>query len=327
MSIDFILPWVDSSDKEWKKSFLMNHPSTDSSIDFSEKRYRDNGLLKYWFRSVEKYAPWVNKIFFVTCGQIPEWLDTTNPKLVLINHKDYIPQDKLPVFSSHPIELYMHKIPGLSENFVYFNDDIFINSSITPEDFFVNGIAKDYAVMNALSVSSIGHILFNNILQINKNFDKKIVLKENFFKWFSFKYSTGLIRNILLKPWPHFTGFVDPHCAMPYTKSLLDEVWQNCQEVLELSSSHKFRSNEDVNQFLFRYWRLCKGDFIPCNLEKLTFYYDIMNDEKTLIDVIKNHSVKQVIINDNDVENYDEKISKIREVFESEYSEKSSFEK
>lgn len=92
----------------------------------SVNRYRDWGLLPYWFRAAEKFTPWVNKIYFVTWGHIPSFLNTDNEKLRIINHKDYIPEEYLPTFSSHVIEANLHRIPSLSEHFVYFNDDTFI---------------------------------------------------------------------------------------------------------------------------------------------------------------------------------------------------------
>ena len=96
MKIDFVLIWVDGSDRDWltekqkyegKRSESSAGKETD--IDDELNRYRDWDNLKYWFRSIEKNAPWVNKIYFVTCGQTPSWLNTGNDKLVLINHKDY----------------------------------------------------------------------------------------------------------------------------------------------------------------------------------------------------------------------------------------------
>ena len=96
--IDFVLPWVDGADPKWlaeKRKWegagaAMARGDEDANADC---RYRDCGLLKYWFRAVEKFAPWVNRVFFVTCGQKPDWLDESNPKLRLVNHADYIPAD------------------------------------------------------------------------------------------------------------------------------------------------------------------------------------------------------------------------------------------
>ena len=113
--IDFVIPWVDGSDREWQKE--KQRYSGNLAQDDRDIRFRDWGMLKYWFRGVEKYAPWVNNIYFVTCGHLPSWLNTSHPKLKIIRHSDYMPADYLPTFSSHPIELNMHRIKDLSEYF------------------------------------------------------------------------------------------------------------------------------------------------------------------------------------------------------------------
>ena len=143
--IDFVIPWVDGSDPEWLKernavsSDIGKSVSSeggcgsdslkngDSIEDNSGARYYSWDNLQYWFRGVEKFAPWVNKIHFVTWGHIPPWMNTDAPKLHIVNHKDYIPEQFLPTFNSNTIELNFHRIEGLSEKFVYFNDDTFIS--------------------------------------------------------------------------------------------------------------------------------------------------------------------------------------------------------
>ena len=130
MDIDFVIPWVDGSDLEWRKSKNKYSGKIDEPVDITDARYRDWDILKYWFRGVEKYAPWVHKIYFVTCGQKPDWLNENHDKLVLVNHEDYIPHEYLPTFSANPIELNFHRIKNLSEHFVYFNDDTFIINKI-----------------------------------------------------------------------------------------------------------------------------------------------------------------------------------------------------
>lgn len=136
MDIDFVIPWVDGSDPEWRKSKNKYSGKIDEPVDITDARYRDWDILKYWFRGVEKYAPWVHKIYFVTCGQKPDWLNENHEKLILVNHEDYIPREYLPTFSANPIELNFHRIKNLSEHFVYFNDDVFITSKVEPEVFF-----------------------------------------------------------------------------------------------------------------------------------------------------------------------------------------------
>lgn len=132
--IDFVIIWVDGNDKQWQAEKAKYDGKTVTNAN-SEVRFRDWDNLQYWFRGVEKFAPWVNKIHFVTWGHLPKWLDTTNPKLNIVNHKDYIPSKYLPTFNSHTIELNLHRIEGLAEQFVYFNDDMFITAPTKPDDF------------------------------------------------------------------------------------------------------------------------------------------------------------------------------------------------
>ena len=100
--IDFVIPWVDGNDPAWIAQRKKYQP--DTRDDDGESRYRDWENLQYWFRGVEKFAPWVNKVYFLTWGHVPVWLDTSNPKLQIVRHEDYIPKDYLPTFS-RPIRL------------------------------------------------------------------------------------------------------------------------------------------------------------------------------------------------------------------------------
>ena len=91
--IDIVLAWVDGSDPVWreKKKERMRQQGLSVKSDDREERYRDWDLMRYWFRSIENFAPWVRKIHFVTFGHLPEWLDSSNPKLHIVNHEDFIP--------------------------------------------------------------------------------------------------------------------------------------------------------------------------------------------------------------------------------------------
>lgn len=103
----------------------------------SHERFADNNELKYSLRSIEKFAPWVNNVYIVTNGQVPVWLDLNHPKVKLVTHQDIFPnKSHLPTFSSPAIECNLHRIQGLSKQFIYFNDDIFLTSSVRKEDFF-----------------------------------------------------------------------------------------------------------------------------------------------------------------------------------------------
>lgn len=328
--IDFVIIWVDGSDQNWLNE--KNKYSTEQNKknnDNTKIRYRDWDNLKYWFRGVEKYAPWVNKIFFVTWGHLPEWLDINNPKLKIIKHEEFIPKEYLPTFSSHTIELNLHRIKELSENFVYFNDDFFIVNKTQPEDFFKNDIPRDSAVLysNIAGGTVMDNIITNNFALINKNFNSKEVIKKNFFKWFTLKNGKFLYNNITLFPYKNFTGIRFEHLPNSFKKSTFKKVWKMEYEKLNETCLHKFRNIADINQWIFKYWQICEGNFIPRKTSWGT-YYAYQKDNSQLKNIICSNKYKVICLNDIS-ENYDfEKAKKItNQCFEKKLKEKSSFEK
>ena len=327
--IDFVIPWVDGSDPVWIEEFNKYVPS-DKQIDSRNIRYRDYGLLKYWFRGIEKFSPWVRKVHFITCGQKPDWLNTDCPKLNWVRHSDYIPHDCLPVFSANPIEIYMHRIQNLSEHFVFFNDDIFLTSAVEKDFYFRNGLPCDSAILEVKTSGTLPMlgINFNNLNIINNHFSKKEVLIKNFFKWFNLKYGRSLWQNIDLFPWKKFTGFINPHMPQPFTKTLFEEVWNACQMPLKKTMKNKYRSSFDVNQWLFRHWALCKGDFFPVNPHKGKRCFDLTDSNASdIAGFIKKQTYKEIVINDSELNDFDSAMEKLKDAFEYILPEKSEFEK
>lgn len=92
--IDFVITWVDGSDPLWFRQKQNAKKKQGVSVDIDDRieRYRDWEILKYLFRSIENFAPWVNNVYFVTCGHLPAWLNTECPKLQIVSHKDFIPE-------------------------------------------------------------------------------------------------------------------------------------------------------------------------------------------------------------------------------------------
>ncbi|KAJ0405302.1 hypothetical protein P43SY_001061 [Pythium insidiosum] len=102
-------------------------------------RDKEMGELKYSLRSLLKFAPWLEgPIYIVTPGQIPDWLDTSNPRITVIDQDDLLPREKtaMPNFDTNVIEQYLHKIPGLTDIFIHMNDDYLFVKPITPHRFF-----------------------------------------------------------------------------------------------------------------------------------------------------------------------------------------------
>ena len=327
--IDFVVPWVDPTDINWQKSLRQHQTAAGIYTDISENRYRDWGLFKYWFRGVEKYAPWVNKVHLITCGHFPEWLDIEHPKLNFVKHEDYIPSQFLPTFNVNPIELNIHRIESLSEHFVYFNDDIFIKSPLNEEWFFKNGIPCDTAIMNVLSGVEFSRLLINSNDIVNKYYDKIETFKEKPLNWFNYKYGTQLIRTFLLLPWNSFTGFYDFHLANAYLKSTFEDVWSKEEERLLETSASKFRHGLDLNQAIFRNWQLVNNSFKPIAKQKLGDYYAIGSTPiEKIIKTLNMPDKPLICLNDgaSDLDDIDDIMEQLKNAFEAVYPEKSSFE-
>ncbi|HEM3619173.1 TPA: Stealth CR1 domain-containing protein [Streptococcus suis] len=332
--IDFVVMWVDGNDPEWQKE--KQKFSVDDNADGSIYRYRDFGLLKYWFRGVEKFAPWVNNVYFVTWGHVPEWLDLSNPKLKIVRHSDYIPKEYLPTFSANTIENNLHRINGLSEKFVLLNDDFYLINYVTEDDFFKNGKPMDTVALNVQcpQKSLISRYFgINNTAIINEYFDFKSSIKDNFWKWFTLKNGKPMLRSIILKSCPRFPGFWQHHLASSFLKSTFEEVWDKEFDTLNLTSSHKFRESTDVNQWLFKDWQVASGNFEVRNIKfGEAFYIDrdgIKTIKSKIIKYITKQKGKMIAINDGEMSDieFDSLVEDLKNSFEKILPNKSSFEK
>lgn len=328
--VDIVIPWVDGSDPKWiaeKEKYMENMRHNEGNGD---SRYRDWGILKYWFRSIEKNAPWIDKIHFITCGHLPNWLNTKNHKLHLVLHKDYIPKEYLPTFSAHPIELNIHRIANLSEHFIYMNDDTFIMEPINKEFYFSkSGLPKQMlkimCVDNYDPETDFVYIDFNDMGLINRNFSVHDFPKSKLFHY-SYGIKTNL-RNLVLPLSYIYPGFAQFHMPVPFLKSTFEEVWEKEYEYLHQVSQHKFRNYKDVNQWLMQYWQLAKGKFEPINMSKFCKMYEIGVQNEEMFDSIKRHRFKVMCINDSDSNiDFEAEKEKLIRVFESIYPEKCSFE-
>ncbi|MBO5142221.1 MAG: Stealth CR1 domain-containing protein [Clostridia bacterium] len=325
--IDFVLIWVDGGDVNWQKE--RNRYAGKDPEDLADYRFRDWENLKYWFRGVEKFAPWVNNIYFITCGHYPEWLNLKHPKLKFIKHEDYIPKEYLPTFSANPIELNFHRIKDLEEQFVFFNDDTFLIDHVKKEDFFEKGLPKYIAALDIPmnGDATFEHILLNDIQIINKYFKKQNVIKNNFKKWFCISYGTNLlIKNCLLLPFKHFSSFKNLHMPTPILKSTMNELWKKEYEKLNRTSMNKFRTSEDINQYVFAWFDIAKGNFKPAK-RKNGEYFQIKKDNEDMLNCIKNNSKKMICLNDTSEEfDFERAKKEIINAFEIILPDKSKFE-
>ncbi len=335
-TIDFVVTYVDNSDPVWLEKKSKYTPQRDKNLaDDREIRFRSWDNLKYWFRSVEQFCPWVRKIFFVTDNQIPAWLNTDNEKLEIICHEDYIPEEYLPVFSSHPIEFFIHKIKGLSDRFVYFNDDMFVLRPLQPTDFFIDGLPCDYAIESPPLVydQQFAHICANNALALNRRFDRKAWRRSNKKKIHSFANKRGFYLNFLYGffPYKRFFGFENAHVGAPFLKQSFKDAWELFHEEIDSTCRHRFRNDQDVNQYLIQQYQFIKGNYHPTNIARESRMFRLTDGAGGNIDEaeqsIKSQAFKMICLNEAEVTDFEAVKKRINKTWEDLLPEKSSFEK
>jgi glycosyltransferase involved in cell wall biosynthesis len=146
--IDVVYTWVDNVDTRWRArrdAALPRHRGSRSEAEAAgDSRFRSRDELRYSLRSLEMYAPWIRHIWIVTDDQVPRWLNTAHPRLTVVDHREiFADRAWLPTYNSHAIETQLHHIDGLTEQFIYLNDDVFLGRPVLPNLFFeASGMAK-----------------------------------------------------------------------------------------------------------------------------------------------------------------------------------------
>jgi glycosyltransferase involved in cell wall biosynthesis len=223
--IDAVYTWVNGADPLFKDEFNKYYATQDNkndSRDSKKNRFRDNEELRYSLRSLEFNAPWINRIFIVTNGQVPHWLNLNHPRLRLVTHAEIFPnKTHLPTFNSLAIETHLHRIKGLSRRFLYFNDDMFLGRLTSREDF--------------ISAEGIPKIRVEKwILPDSQE------LNDLTFKWLSFNHK-------LLKNRYGNRGFVMfAHAPCLYDKKSIAAVQKIWKEEFAKGSSMRFRTKDSA---------------------------------------------------------------------------------
>lgn len=329
--IDILITWVDGNDPEWRKqkNYYRSKVSGKEPEDNDDaKRFRDWENIQYLFRGIEKFMPWVNKVHFVTWGHLPKWLNRDCHKLNIVKHSDYIPKKFLPTFNSNCIELCMNRIKGLSEQFIIFNDDMFVVKPTKADDFFIKGVPCDVAGINPQPIvrNEIANIELNNMKIINDYF-KIDDIKKNKAKWFDFRnYGSLVLRTMIFSQYSSILGIYQPHIPLSHTKKTWNMLWKKEYEELYRTCTNKFRSCDDVNHWLFRSWQIMSGDFVPRkrNFGILVPASDISGVEKCLD---SKSPYKLVCINDGrTVTDFEKTKSEVNSLLAKLLPEKSIFE-
>ena len=301
MIIDYVIPFVDMDDPNWRNLYKKY---VRSNLNSHSRRFKDFGMLRYQFRGIEKNIPWIRNVYLVVQSesQIPKWLNVKHPKLKIIYHKDIIPSRFLPTFNSSVIEMWYNRIPGISEYFIVSNDDM-IPVKPLDEKHYYRGNLPVYAsrlLDSNIKLESNGiwkHILFNS-KKLSSRLNKK--------------------RNVL--------SYSNPHLLLPHTLSIWNEVWKKGKlSLLRGMENSRVRNRRNHNHWLFSFFAIIAGKaIIDMNIpHKGYISLDSESDIEKLKELVKTSSV--VCVNDGKYAGKDAERD-LKKIFEEIFPEKSSFE-
>ena len=339
--IDFVVTWVDGSDPEWQRAHRLARSVSQrvphvqvAVIDDGSQRYRDMGTLRYWFRGVERFAPWVRTVHLVTNGQVPDWLDLGNERLHLVTHDQFMPPSCLPTFNSNAIELCYHLIPGLAEHFVSFNDDVFLVGPLEPSDLFRGGLPRDMLACQPVIANPanpvMSHIYLNNSLLLSRHFAKRKVMRERPGTFFHLGYPPRYFAyNLVELAFPQMTGFFTPHGPAVMLRSTFDEVWREEPDVLGATVASRFRGDDDVSIYALQEWQKLSGGFCPANVTRRLGYYafECDRDLDRLEHDLAGGSRTFACVNDGECSDFESRAARVRSLLERLLPEPCSFER
>ena len=239
--IDAVITWVDGSDERHKaKRMKYGNETIFNAEDIAgSSRFASLGEIFYCVASLNRFAPWLNKIYLVTDEQDPQidkLIEKYFPKkhipIEIVDHKTIFRgyEEYLPTFNSISIESMTWRIPGLSEHYIEFNDDFILAAPVTPEDFFTS----DEKVVCYGKKSNYLLTKLSRMIKYRKNGSKKVTFKE-----------TMLNAATLLGIYSSFIKFY--HIPRALLKSVYKKYFDEHPEHLLKNISHRFRNHTQYN--------------------------------------------------------------------------------
>ncbi len=308
--IDVVYTWVDGSDAKFLTDFNRYHAleiNGDDPFVGGKRRFRDNDEIRYSLRSIETNAPWINRVFIVTCGQVPSWLNLKHPRLHLVNHAEIFPDpNHLPTFNSLGIEAHLHRIPGLSKHFLYFNDDMFLGRSVSRNDFLQDdGIQKIRVEWWALPELEEGD-LPARVRAFNHHLLKKQFGDHSFFSV--------------------------AHVPCFYNRKRISEVQKIWQKEFAVASSTRFRTAKAAQlHVLYAHYQIAnkRAEYVLELEENYQFiaFKPPLEEAIKLLDKIRELRPKFFVINDDWDGPCEIKGTAVRDFLEGYFPKSSSFEK
>ena len=253
--VDFVFPYVDGNDPIWQEVYKEERRKNDLPTRISNVRFRQWDNLKYLFRGIEKFAPWIGNVYMIVSNkeQVPEWVNTDEVNIVL--HSDIIPEQFLPTFNSCTIEMFLGNIKGLSERFIYANDDMFFLRAAEEEDYFVNAVPK-----------------------LSAKFDKGLDTMFKKVEWKCLKIAADHFKIKLPDPEEQFLKL--PHTFFPMNKETVNVVHKLFKPEIYNSCS-QFRKAKNFNQYLYTYYQIFSGSYLE---GERTYKYTSFRDKEYTLD-------------------------------------------
>ena len=292
--MDAVITFVDGNDPLWQQDYLAvaQQPAI-------TKRYRDWGTLPFLLRGIERYMPFVDKLFLVVAreSQVPCWADTS--QLNIVCHADIMPREYLPTFNSAAIELFLHRIPGLAEQYLYFNDDFFVVQDVAAEDLFPGG----------RPATGYSHHLFAG------NLYKQHCRNSDHLARAALGRRPGLV---FLRP---------QHAVSPMLRSVCEALYRQVEPQI-LSSVTPLRDAGNCNQYLYLDYQLLSGCGVARRISNQHISLSAINPQR-LAAAIRSPQYKFLCI--NDVEMSQGRYLTLREAmnaaFTARFPDKSRFER
>lgn len=279
--IDVVYTWVNDKDEEWnqeRNAFAVDAGRGPRGRSTHAERFKNRDELKYSLRSLELFAPFVRNIYLVTNGQVPSWLNPHQERLKVISHKEiFTDPSVLPTFNSSGIETQLHRIPGLSEHFLYFNDDFFLGRLTEASDFFfANGVLKYFPTEQRVFEP-----------EIDENSEEYIIADANAIKLMAAKYGR-YNREIMM------------HAPYPCSTSLLNRMQEEWHDHYHACASQRFRSEYDLRPIAFMQYHAGYQQrlAIPSSISHRYLALWKTDIDKQLSNVLESKSFKTFCIND-----------------------------
>lgn len=268
--IDIVYTWVDSSDPLWQvqRAYYVKQEKGISHDANLSCRFRSRDELRFSLRSIRKFAPYVRKIFIVTNGQKPAWIKA-HPQIQFISHAQiFRNMEHLPTFNSMAIESCLHRIPGLAEHYVYFNDDVFLGRPAHFHSFFSKeGKMRFYLTGRVIS---------------------RKAPEENAI---GYKIAIHNTDKLLAKEFSKKKRFHLGHTPDPARKSVVSSIAAKFRRIFSSVESHRFRGREDyaLTNGLIPYtaFYMKNGVATDAPFEKIALTGNLQQDKKSLRRLIK----------------------------------------